>query len=167
MFSCCFRWSRICRMSSPVRGCYSASTLSSRTRYLWLCVSEHLKCVWFTPLHLFTHSMISDLTYLRTHASSERYALAEPVCVCVCARRISVTVRSCGLLSAPCRSDWLQQVNPVSRCVRRSSWSVNPPSSSISIKTRICSGTSAAVLHPDSRGQCAAAFHRPFRSPWN
>ncbi len=48
-------------MSSPVRGCYSASTLSSRTRYLWLCVSGHLRCVWFTPLHLFTHSMISDL----------------------------------------------------------------------------------------------------------
>lgn len=115
------------------------------------CVSGHLRCVWFAPLHLFTHSMLSDLCFIWK---------IRPCWTCVC--RISVTVRWCGLLSAPCGSDWLRQVNPASRCVRRSSWSVNPPSSSISIKTRICSGTSAAVLHPDSRG-----FHSPFISPWN
>lgn len=59
---------------------------------------------------------------------------------CVCVVRTSATVRWCGLLSALCRWSWPSPDAPVSRCVRRSSSSVNPPSSSTSTRTETWPG---------------------------
>ena len=63
------------------------------------------------------------------------------VCVCVCCVvRTSATVRWCGPRSTLCRSNWLSQDAPVSRCVRRSSSSVSRPSSNTSTRTRTWPG---------------------------
>lgn len=64
-----------------------------------------------------------------------------------CVVRTSVTARSCGPPSAPCRSNWPSRATHASRCVRRSSSSVSPRSSSTSTRTRTWSGGTHTNTH--------------------